>query len=252
MEHSAVIMTPTELENHLSFLELSQTEAARLLSVAPRTVRRWLGGEQIPGPVEQAFRAWHRLRERNLAWRPDSIAIVDDDQQQIAAHRAHAIAVAEMIARVEARGGPRLPWLVDRERSRAILGPIEVSFYRLANGGFSIASYTRNDGNPDVDRDREFIEDAAYSIAKEMRKEAAIPVTLVYTDAPLFYGPYDRIGTLQTEEFPSNDAAIQRACALMQGPNFHGPFIREGKIGDVLWYEPELRRECERRMKASS
>ena len=49
------MMTRIELEQSLLRLGLSQTEGAQLLGVAPRTLRRWLEGEEIPGPAEQAF-----------------------------------------------------------------------------------------------------------------------------------------------------------------------------------------------------
>jgi hypothetical protein len=249
-------MTSKELADHLSVLSLTQTEAAQLLDVAPRTVRRWIAGEEIPGPVEQAFLAWRRLHERNLAWRPDSIAIIENDRQQIAALRDHAIAISDMLVNVEARGGPRLPWLIDCDGCRAILGPMEVSFYKLTSGGFSLGNYTRKDGNPDVKRDWEFIEEAAFYIAQEIKKKATIPVTLVYLDAPMWYGPHDRVGmVLQHEEFSSSEAAIQRACELMQGPNFHNPCIRAGRSnepGEVIWNEPKLRREYDRRMKTKT
>src|SRR5262249_53171535 len=147
------MMSIAELEQSLIRLDLSQTEGAQLLGVAPRTLRRWLDGEDLPGPAEQAIRAWLRLHERRLPWRPNSAAIAGDDQYQIARHREHAINLSDIIGRVEARGGPRTPWAVDRRRSRATFGPMEVSFYTLPNGGFSLASYTRKDGNPDVERD---------------------------------------------------------------------------------------------------
>jgi hypothetical protein len=161
------MMSSVELQQYLSILGLTPAEVAQLLSVDPRTIRRWLDGEDVPGPVEQAFRAWRRLHDRNLAWRPDSVSIIEDDQEQIALHRAHAIDLAALMARVEARGGARLPWVVDRERRRAVMGPMEVSYYPLANGGFSLAHYTRKDRDPDVRRDWELIEEAAYYIAKD-------------------------------------------------------------------------------------
>jgi hypothetical protein len=161
------MMTSKELEQSLLRLELSRTDAAQLLGVAPRTFRRWLDGDEVPGAAEQAVRAWLRLHEHRLPWRPDSASIAEDDQDQIARLREHAITLSDIIARVEARGGPRTPWVVDRQRSRATLGPMEVTFYTLLNGSFVLASYTRKDGNPDVKRDRELIEDAAYCIAKE-------------------------------------------------------------------------------------
>src|SRR5471030_1153509 len=160
------MMTSSQLQEQLGTLQLAPAEAAQLLSVDLRTIRGWLDGEAIPGPVEQTFLAWRRLHDHKLPWRPDSVAIVEDDQQQIAAHRAHAI--AELIGRVEGRGGARLPWTVDRACNRAVLGPMEVSYYPLADGGFSLANYTRKDRAPDVHRDRDLIEDAAYCIAKDL------------------------------------------------------------------------------------
>ena len=219
-------------------LGLSPAEAAQLLGVSPRTYRRWLDGEEVPGPAEQAIRAWLRLHERRLPWRPDSAAIADDDQDQIARHREHAIDLSDVITRVEARGGPRTPWTVDRQHSRATLGPMVITFYPLANGGFSLGIYTRKDGSPDVQRDRELIEDAAYSIAKEFMSG---PVTLVYHDRPWRAG----VAKQTLENFPSKDAAIQRACAAMNSPGFHDAFIMIGN--QPLLDKHDLRRECQRR-----
>ncbi len=239
------MMTSIELEQTLLRLGISQTEAAQLLGVAARTVRRWLEGEEIPGPAEQAIRAWVRLHDRKLAWRPDSMAIAEADPDQIARHRAHAINLADILARVDARGGPRLPWIVDRERSRATLGAMEVSFYALANGSFSLGNYTRKDGDPDVRRDQEFIEDAAYCIAREFTTG---PVTLVSSDRPW------RSGVTKPEHrnFPSKSAAIQYACANFGADNFHDPFIMGGVDPEPLMDKQELRRECERRRKSAA
>jgi hypothetical protein len=193
------------------------------------------------------------LEEHKLIWRPDTVSLREHDQQQIAAHREHAIELSAVLARVEARGGPRFPWHVDRERCRAILGPMEVRFYKLTNGGgFSLASYTHKSTIPDIQRDRELIEDAVFWIAKEMKKEAAIPVTLVYMDGPNFVGPSGQFGAMRHEEFPSNDAAICRAAELIERPNIHSVAIREGTSttsGEFLWNDAELRRECARRPK---
>jgi hypothetical protein len=237
------MMTPIELEQTFLRLGISQSEAAQLLGVAPRTVRRWLEGEEIPGPAEQAIRAWVRLHDRKLAWRPDSAAIAEADPEEIARHRAHAINLAEILARVEARGGPRLPWIVDRERSRATLGAMEVSFYVLANGSFSLGNYTRKDGDPDVRRDQEFIEDAAYCIAKEFTNG---PVTLVFSDRPWRSG----VTKPGYRDFPSKSAAIRYACANLGSEHFHDPFIMAGV--NLLMDKHALRRECERRRKSAA
>ena len=239
-------MIEPELRQVLTRLELSQNEAAQLLGVAPRTVRRWLEGEDIPGPAEQALRAWIRLHERNLPWRPDAESIVDDDQDQIARHRAHAIRLDELLARVETRGGPRVPWLVDRGRQIAMLGPMEVSYYRLLNGGFSLANYRRKDSEPDVQADWEAIEDAAFCIAQAMKKDPEYgPVTLVVHDGPAL----NRVAHQKLEHFESNRSALRRICASLGSPGFHDPFI-VGSDNDVLWDSRELRRECERRITA--
>jgi hypothetical protein len=152
---------------HLTTLRLTQAEAAQLLGVSARTVRRWVEGEEVPGPAEAALRAWRRLAANNLPWKPDSISIVEDDQDQIAHHRIHTIGLSDLLARVEARGGARVPWAVNVERGCAVLGPLEVSFYKLRSGGFSVSFYTRKDTSPDVSRDWALIEDAIYCIAKE-------------------------------------------------------------------------------------
>jgi transcriptional regulator with XRE-family HTH domain len=239
------MMSIDELRQILLRLGLSQTEAAQILGVTPRTIRRWLEGEEISGPAAQALRAWIRLHERNLPWRPDSASIADDDQDQIARHRMHTINLSEILGRVEARGGPRLPWTVDRQRSCATLGPMEVSYYTLLNGGFSLATYTRKDGDPDVQRDWELIEDAMFCIAKALEPG---PVTLVYHDRPW------RKGTVQQtfEEFASTNEAIQRACAAMGSPNFNDPFIMAGNPAEPLLDKQELRRECERRKSSAA
>jgi hypothetical protein len=241
------MMPLVELEQTLLRLGLSQTEAAQILGVTPRTVRRWLDGEQVPGPAEQAFRAWLRLHERNLPWRPDSTAIAERDHDQIARHRAHTIGLSEILARVDARGGVRLPWTVDRQRSRATLGPMEVSFYTLLNGGFSLATYTRKDGEPDVQRDWELIEDATYCIARELSGEAQ-PVTLAHHNRPWRSGVVKQ----KLEKFPSKIAAIQRACAAMGSRHFHDPFIMSENSAVLLLDKHALRRECQRRKNSTA
>ena len=239
-------MTVPELQLTLSRLELTQAEAAQLLGVAPRTVRRWLDGEDVPGPAEQALRAWIRLHDRNLPWRPDTELVVQDDQDQIARHRAHAIRLDELLARVDARGGPRVPWSVDRGRQIATLGPMEVSYYKLASGSFSLANYRRKDADPDVQRDWEAIEDAAACIARALRKDPDYgPVTLVAHDGPAL----GRVASQELTDFPSNREALRHVCAHLGSPGFHDPFImgQSGNQVDVIWDTRELRRECERR-----
>jgi len=160
-------MTSTELNDQFAALRLTQAEAAQLLGVSARTVRRWIEGEEIPGPAEAAVRAWRKLAERNLPWKPDSVSIVEDDQDQIARHRLHTIGLSDLLARVEARGGARIPWTVNVDEGSAVLGPVEVAFHKLQSGGFSVSYYRRRDTAPDVSLDWPLIEDAIYCIAKE-------------------------------------------------------------------------------------
>src|SRR5438105_2331851 len=119
-------MTKNELERCFYQLGLTQTEAAKLLGVTSRTVRRWLDDEDIPGPVEQALKAWLFLHQLNLPWGPDSVGVFEDDLAQINAARAHAITMGHIIARVEVRGGARIPWGVNLKERYAELGPMRV------------------------------------------------------------------------------------------------------------------------------
>jgi transcriptional regulator with XRE-family HTH domain len=166
------MMTGQEMQEHLRALNLTQAEAAQLLGVSNRTVTRWCGNaEEVSGPAEAALRAWRRLNERHLAWRPDSVCIVEDDTERIAIHRQEAINLDEILRRVEERGGPKLPWTVKLAESEATLGKVHVSFYKLHNGGFSLSVYSRRDGeHPDVKRDWPLIEDAIFCIAREFEK----------------------------------------------------------------------------------
>ena len=122
---------------------------------------------------------------------------------------------------------------------------MEVSFYVLTNGSFSLGNYTRKDGDPDVQRDQEFIEDAAYCIAKEFTNG---PVTLVFSDRPWRSG----VTKPGYRDFPSKNAAIRYACANMGSENFHDPFIMAGVKPEPLMDKRELRRECERRRKSAA
>lgn len=166
----SAMMSKTELSQTLAVLRVTQTEAAQLLGVAPRTVRRWLEGEDVPGPAEAALKAWRNLHVHNLAWRPDSQSIVEDDQDQIARHRNHAVDLAALLERVAARGGARTPWTVDVPSHTAKLGPLEVGFYVLQSGSFSLSTYTRRDRDLDLAGDWMLIEDAAACIAAKLAK----------------------------------------------------------------------------------
>ncbi len=52
-------MTPQQLRSAIHRLGISQVELSRRLGVNPRTVRRWVLGEQVvPGPVVAAVKCW--------------------------------------------------------------------------------------------------------------------------------------------------------------------------------------------------
>ena len=167
------IMSNFNLSKTLNLLGLSQVAAARLLSVDPRTVRRWVENpSEISGPAEQALRAWLRLHEFGLPWSPDGVDLFEGDLEQIAIHRRHTIDLDALLAKVIKRGGPSAPWIVDLEKGKATLGALEVTFYRLPSGGFSPQSYKRRDDiQPNVERDWLLIEDAFLCISKAISNE---------------------------------------------------------------------------------
>lgn len=171
-------MTAIEFRDCLAQLGLTQTEAAKLLEVDPRTVRRWADdkGSDIPGPTERALGAWLELQRRGLPWRPG-----DENAEQITRYREHAIGLYELLLRVENRGGPSDAWTVDLEKGQALLGPVKVSFYKLANGGFSPSFYSRSDGRPDVKRDWALIEDAFACIAKAFAEQRRMKFVFAVT-----------------------------------------------------------------------
>ncbi len=139
-------MSSSEFCKTLTRLALSEAEASRLMSVNPRSVRRWSeGSTEVPGPVEQALRAWLRLEEFGLVWRPDGVPIWDVDQA--ARFRSHAIELDALIQKVKKRGGPAAPWKVDLANRTAILGPVEVHFHVLANENFSPFCYEGGTGD---------------------------------------------------------------------------------------------------------
>ncbi|UWU76579.1 helix-turn-helix domain-containing protein [Bradyrhizobium huanghuaihaiense] len=165
-------MTHIQLAEILTFLGLDLAEAAQLMGVSTRTLRRWLEGEEIPGPAQAALRAWHQLHSRHLAWKPDAISIFENDQAQLERARLHAREVSGLIKAVEARGGPKNPWSVNIAKGAATFGPFEIGFYHLQNGGFSLSGYRRKDSSPDLVRDKPYLEDAAYSIGMAFSKAA--------------------------------------------------------------------------------
>jgi hypothetical protein len=177
--------------DHLQQLDLTQAEAACLLSVNVRTVRRWVDDPtDMPGSAEHALRAWLRLHRLGVAWRPDGLPLGGDDidemAQQIALYRQRAIDLDALLQRVEARGGPAAPWQVDLEAHIATLGPMRVGFYPLPNGGFSPSTYRRTDADPDLNRDAHLLEDAYACIAQVLVRRFTVgPVEVRSMSGPV-------------------------------------------------------------------
>jgi hypothetical protein len=158
------MMTTQDFRAHLEALRLPYADAAELLGVSERSVRRWADGEDVPGPVGAALRAWLGLERRHLPWKPDSISLLWGDEDQLARMRDHDQMLDAVLKQVEDRGGPTNLWTVDIPKGLATFGPSTIGFYTLANGGFSPSTYRRADRNPSED-DRTEIEDATYAIA---------------------------------------------------------------------------------------
>jgi hypothetical protein len=165
-----------EFIESLKQLNLSAIEAAKLLSVTPRTVNRWVDNpEEISGPAEQAIRAWMRLHNYNLPWRPDAIPIAEDDPdfpEQISMLRNESILLDSILQKVQKKGGSTLPWHINLQKGIARLETIEVNFYTMHNGSFSPAMYRRTDKSLlNLDSDRDILEDAIFCVHQALSRE---------------------------------------------------------------------------------
>ena len=232
------------LQSAISYLGLSALELSELLSVNQRTTRRWSEDPtEIPGPAEQAIRAWVRLQRLGLAWRPDGVAIGESNPERVAEqiklYLRHAIDLDALVQRVENRGGPVAPWEVDLVARRATLGPAMVTFYPLVNGGFSPASYSRRDRAPDIQRDWKFIEDGLACVAKavaaagsdwarhtdvgsielQVRGHDIQGTIRAYLDeaSELFADAVKRRDDLTTQESKALDFGMQEIAVVIQG-----------------------------------
>jgi transcriptional regulator with XRE-family HTH domain len=169
-------MNAQEFRDGLARLGLSQAEAARLLGVKLRTVQRWAAGRPLVGePAAQALRAWRRLAEKGLAWRPDSEPVEVEDPVAVAEHRRAALGLEVLLHPVSGqRGGWRRRWRINIERRRATSPAMVVYFNRLADGSFLPASYRRLGGLGEAPGDRLLLEEAtAAFLEAAARVEAA-------------------------------------------------------------------------------
>ena len=169
---SILTMTSVAFAEHLAALRLSPAEAAQLLSVSERSVRRWTEGEEVPGTVAAAMRAWRNLDDHHLAWKPDAVSIFSEDQEQIRRIRDHSGQLSALLTEVAEQGGPATPWSVDIAKRRARCGHAEVGFYLLQNGSFSPSTYRRLDRHAEG-ADPADARDASYCIAQAFSKARA-------------------------------------------------------------------------------
>jgi hypothetical protein len=176
-------MNRDQFNRRLEALGLKQSDAAALLRVTPRAVRRWQGGEQaVPANIVELLDVWRQLHDRNIPWGAAMEAIWFGDDDQIRRHQDHDKALAAVLRRVEARGGPAAPWRVNLKERRATLGRMDVGFYKLESGGFSLANYRRGDRDQDGERDRTLIEDAVAAFAAAVSQARAERPTLAWDE----------------------------------------------------------------------
>lgn len=124
---------------------------------------------------------------------------------------------------------------------------MKVSYYKLASDSFSLANYRRKDGEPDVERDWEAIEDAAACIAQAMKKDPHYgPVVLCVHDGPAL----GRVAKQRLREFETSQAALRVLCASLGSSGFYDPFIMGKDSAELIWDTQDLQRECERRKTA--
>jgi transcriptional regulator with XRE-family HTH domain len=158
-----------ELKDYMGELNLSQDELAYLLNVNPRTIKRWLEKpSEIPESVKQAMTAWLRLKKFGLSWRPDASILPEEEViKHLEKFISHSIILDDILQRVKERNGPSIPWVIDLKKRCATLGPIQITFYVLANNNFTPSMYIRTDElGPDLERDKLLIEDAIACFAK--------------------------------------------------------------------------------------
>lgn len=189
-------MQSAEVRAHLNALALTPIEFARLLGVGLRTVRRWtqperLGedvgepmevgegarSERIPGPAEQALRAWLKLHRLGQHWRPDGLPLQHVD-------------TAAAIARVRARGhrGPGVTWDIDLASLVAVMKGHRVSFVWQAVDRFALQTYCgpSNVPTPADEAARAALTDEACAcIARRLAGERQVPMLALVLGDPV-------------------------------------------------------------------
>ena len=93
---------------------------------------------------------WLRLHDLGLPWRPDAALVglsSEEMAKQIALYREANLQLAEVLDRVQARGGPAAPWKVDLRKCSATLGDTFIIYFNPlpkgdAPAGLSLQDYT--------------------------------------------------------------------------------------------------------------
>ena len=185
-------MNAQEFRDGLARLGLSQGEAARLLGVKLRTVQRWAAGRPLVGePAAQALRAWRRLAEQGIAWRPDSEPVEVEDPIAVAEHRRAALGLAVLLHPASSqRGGWRRRWRINVERHRATSPAMVVHFNRLADGSFLPASYRRLGGPGESPGDRLLLEEATAAFLEAAARLEAVSSAAVRAAEPARHLPH--------------------------------------------------------------
>jgi hypothetical protein len=167
-------MSQNILQKCLNELGLTENETADLFGVHPRTVSRWSKADSMPEQVKASFITWIRLKRLHLCWRPNAVALGQDNLSELAElisqHRIHTLEIYEVIERVKARGGPATPWKVDLKKGEASLGFMSIRFGLLPDGGFVPVDYSRSDElEPDPARDQNLLHDGFYCIDQALQ-----------------------------------------------------------------------------------
>lgn len=73
-------MKSMPISEAIEYLELTRKEAAKLLDVNPRTIKRWIDGEDdVKSWAENLLSAWCKLSKLGLAWKPGEVELGFDD-----------------------------------------------------------------------------------------------------------------------------------------------------------------------------
>jgi hypothetical protein len=200
-----MISSKQEFLDYLWQLNLSPTEAARLLSVTPRTVNRWLKNpHEISGPAEQALRAWIILKDHNVSWRPDCVPIPFLKEEEAEATyqiknwvaKKYNLRVINIIKKVKKRGELSLPWQIDFKKGSIKLEKTIEVFFKMPSGKprnvrrqLVIFGYKRlDDQSADIKHNQYLIEEAVFTIDEVANEKLSCGCTIYHHAQPFYSG----------------------------------------------------------------